>query len=191
MFTEFYEGGFYHVYGRGVDKRLVYEEDADKRFFLSRVCKYQRDEMGECVEVVAFCLMDNHYHMLIRQANKRGVTRFMRKLLTSYVMYFNRKYERTGTLFESTFKRKCVDTDGYLGNVVRYIHLNAVDLMSDKEATPKQILKFVKEYEWSDASEYIDSRGGLSDFFDDISYRDFLYGELLFPRSDLGAGFEV
>ncbi len=191
MFTEFFQGGYFHVYARGVDKRPIYIDDEDRQFFLSLMRRFQKVDSKCLVAIEAFCLMDNHYHMLIRQIGEGGVTKFMRKLLTAYVMYFNRKYTRTGTLFESTFKRKWVNTDGYLGNTVRYIHLNAKDLMTKETPTPKDILNFIESYEWSDVDGYIKGKGGLSSFFYDLSYRDFLYSEILFPRSDLKEGFEV
>lgn len=76
------------------------------------------------LELVAFCLMPNHFHLLIYQRRQGVMAEFMRSLLTSYSMYFNKKYKRSGALFESRYKASLISDDAYLEHITRYIHLN-------------------------------------------------------------------
>ncbi|OGY10268.1 MAG: hypothetical protein A3H88_00210 [Candidatus Blackburnbacteria bacterium RIFCSPLOWO2_02_FULL_44_9] len=123
------EGGCYHVYNRGVDKRDIYLDDQDYRVFLSFIKQYlspvepnfthplsdvtgfhpvrlrQLKSFYGDVELLAYCLMPNHFHLLLRQATKDGMAEFLRALATSYVMYFNKKYERQGALFQGCIKQ--------------------------------------------------------------------------------------
>ena len=84
------------------------------------------------VSILSYCLMPNHFHMLIRPLRADWMSKFMHRLITSYVMYFNIKYERTGRLFESEYKAVPTKTDGHFEHMARYIHLNALDLLDPK-----------------------------------------------------------
>jgi putative transposase len=148
----FAPGEFYHLYGRGVDKRDVFVDIGDwDRFvrmmffcngtkpvvlkgFPQRIplCKYL-DLRGEpLVEIGAYCLMPNHFHLLVRECVEDGVSKFMQKLLTGYTYYFNSKHERTGRLFESSYRSKHADSDRYLKYLFAYIHLNPIKLTNPK-----------------------------------------------------------
>ncbi len=147
------EGGYYHVYNRGVDKRTIFEDDLDYKVFLHLVktllspvppspkhpltevtgfnpvrLRPLTDTLYKEVDLVSFCLMPNHFHLLIRQSTINGLTKFMKRLATSYVMYFNKRNERTGHLFQGIYKAINVDADVYLLHLSRYIHLNPLDL---------------------------------------------------------------
>ncbi len=132
---------FYHIYNRGVDKRDIFldDEDRDRFIRLLFVCNsfkpliykdvrgfsfYEFDKGEEMVAIGAYCLMPNHFHILIREIKEGGTVKFMSKLLTSYSSYFNRKYDRTGTLFEGAFKASHLNRDEYLKYIFSYIHLN-------------------------------------------------------------------
>lgn len=126
---------YYHVYSRGANKQPIFRDDADYRFFMSlfsrslsiepqasRLTRYPHLR-GE-LELIAFCLMPNHVHLLIYQRQAGSMQQLMRSMMTSYSMYFNRKYARTGPLFESRYKASRIDHEAYLLHISRYIHLN-------------------------------------------------------------------
>ena len=144
----YYEDGYYHLYNRGVDKRSIFMDQQDCKYFLSRLRLYlstieelaleakddkelislSRRNLSKEVDLLAFALMPNHFHLQIRQHTKDGITKFMRRMLTSYSMYFNRKYKRIGALFEQRYKAVLVATDEQLLHLSRYIHLNPYEL---------------------------------------------------------------
>lgn len=139
--------GIYHVYNRGVDKRDIFCDESDYKFFLFLLKLYlseestPRSDLGvqlegrllerakaakffERIDLLAFALMPNHYHFLIRQKDDHDLTEFVRAVMTTYVAYFNKKYERRGPLFQGVFKAILIDNDDYLLHLSRYIHLN-------------------------------------------------------------------
>ena len=142
----FSEGEYYHIYNRGVDKRNIFMEGNDyvrfqKMLYVANstkpvvyktiqgvpLDKIERDE--QIVAIGAYCLMPNHFHILVKEISEGGITRFMEKLGTGYSMYFNKKYNRTGFLFQGNFKAEHVDSDEYLKYLYSYIHLNPVKLI--------------------------------------------------------------
>jgi REP element-mobilizing transposase RayT len=137
---------YYHLYNRGNSKQIIYKDRSDyKRFqYALYIANSQKSftfrELGELdvfdfereeqlVYIGAYCLMPNHFHILLKPAIEQGVQLFMQKLSTSYSMYFNQRYERTGGLFEGRFKSQWVDSDEYLKYLFSYIHLNPVKLI--------------------------------------------------------------
>lgn len=141
-------GEYYHVYNRGVDKRTIFEVSSDyKRFVESlylanldtptnvRDIKQTKDSVFEfehdekLVAIGAYCLMPNHFHVLLTPLQDGGVSKFMNKLATSYTMYFNKKYNRSGSLFQGPYKSSHADSDEYLKYLYAYIHLNPVKLI--------------------------------------------------------------
>ena len=146
------EDGYYHAYNRGVEKRDIFLDDQDYRVFLSFMKAYlsapetpflhpvaqvtgsdpvRLRPLGSFfgkVSLLAYCLMPNHFHLLIQQTPTNGMTEFIRALCTSYSMYFNKKYVRVGTLFQGVYKATHVDSDRYLLHLTRYIHLNPFEL---------------------------------------------------------------
>lgn len=142
-------GEFYHLYNRGTDKRKIFGAKRDYERFIStlylansqeniRMDNMQRVEEGSTllkevfeterseplISIAAYCLMPNHFHLLVRQNIDGGVSKFMQKLITSYTMYFNLKYERNGVLFQGKFKSRLVHEDRYLKYLLAYINLN-------------------------------------------------------------------
>lgn len=170
---------YYHVFNRGVDKRPVFTNKDDyKRFlYLLYACNdtkpvlnssfyYQgltsivEKERKKQVEIVCFCLMQNHYHLLLHQIANNGISCFMQKLGTGYTMYFNIKYGRSGSLFQGTFKAKHIDTETYLTHLTRYIHLNPAELKEPnwkKKGTknPYAVHEYIKNYPWSSYRHYL------------------------------------
>lgn len=175
----FAPGEFYHIYNRGVDKRVIFTNDADRRRFIRLMylsngdiafkyrdvekLPFEEIKTGEkSVAIGAYCLMGNHFHILIKEIKDGGISSFMGKLQTGYSMYFNRMHKRTGTLFEGTFKAKHVeDDDEYLKYLYAYIHLNPVKLSSagwESEVkhieNPKAASEFLEKYPWSSYLDY-------------------------------------
>lgn len=135
--------GCYHVIQRGVAKQILFEDERDYR------CYYER--MRECVrtfgcEIVAYCLMNNHVHLLIRSSDSAEVSRMMQKLGTGYAKYFNTKYDRSGHVFQGRFHSISIQSEQQLLACVRYIHNNPVKA---------KYCKAHKDYEWSSYREYI------------------------------------
>jgi putative transposase len=140
----------HHLYNRGTEKRKIFLAVKDYRRFLVLLylCNSEKDvrigdliknrswqelftiERGETViDLCAYCLMPNHFHLIGREKREGGTSAFMQKLMTAYTMYFNARYERTGTLFEGTYKAKHVADDRQLKYLVSYVHLNPVKLI--------------------------------------------------------------
>jgi putative transposase len=127
---------YYHIYNRGVNKQVIFREPADYNVFLNLLKRYlgekpQLDKSGREypwlkgeLQLLAFCLMPNHYHLLIHQETTESMTKLIRGIGTSYTMYFNKKYKRTGPLFQERFKAVMISRDEYLLHISRYIHLN-------------------------------------------------------------------
>jgi len=115
-------GALHHIMVRGIDKSSIFRDDQDKTRFLERLG--QTVSEGKCT-VYAWVLMDNHVHILFK-SGKDGISAVMRKLLTWYAQYFNRRHRRTGHLFENRYKSILCDEDNYLLALIRYIHLNPI-----------------------------------------------------------------
>lgn len=127
----FIPNGYYHLYNRGVEKRTIFIDQQDYAVFLSYLRNYLDPTLGsdpkslaDKMQLIAFCLMPNHFHLLVKQNTIDGITKLMRSMCTKYVMYFNKKYNRVGTLFQGKYKGVLVDNDTYLLHLSRYIHLN-------------------------------------------------------------------
>lgn len=127
---------YYHVYFRGGNRSRIFRDAADYEKMLQLFARYlslreTKNSAGVSfpnysyrLELLAFCLMPNHVHLLVYQRQQHAMTEFMRSLLTSYSMYFNKKYKRSGPLFESRYKASLIADDSYLEHITRYIHLN-------------------------------------------------------------------
>ncbi|HSX18812.1 MAG TPA: transposase [Candidatus Saccharimonadales bacterium] len=156
------ENGYYHVYNRGVEKRRIFEETRDyQRFvnyfklYLSPIESLRREDpllrssivnanLSDQVDLLAYCLMPNHFHILLKQRTKDGMTKLMRQISTGYSMYFNKKYERVGALFQGIFKACLVENEDYLLHLSRYIHQN-----------PKDRGVSLSDFQWSSYSAYM------------------------------------
>lgn len=155
----FATGELYHLYNRGTEKRKIFMSAADYERFIALLfsCNgtaavrlddlakhansqgsalrvlFDAFERGKTlVDLCAYCLMPNHFHLLAREKEEGGISRFMQKLTTGYTMYFNTRHERSGSLFQGRFKAAHVDNDEYLKYLVSYIHLNPVKLLEPK-----------------------------------------------------------
>ncbi len=127
---------YYHIYARGASRHEIFLEASDYYVFLELFRRYLsmeeiRDSAGmpyaklyEDIELLCYCLMPNHFHLLVYQVNEGAMQRLMRGVMTGYSRYFNKKYKRSGSLFESRYKASMIMSDAYLMHITRYIHLN-------------------------------------------------------------------
>lgn len=156
LIKEYAEESYYHIYNRGVDKQVVFKQQEDFVVFLGLLKRYLGSELQKNsnridhpnyfneVELLAFCLMPNHFHLFIYQAdNKDAITRFMRSIITAYSMYFNKKYKRVGPLFQQRYKAVRITDEAQFEHISRYIHLNPAKY---------------SDYEWSSYSYYLSKK---------------------------------
>lgn len=150
------DGGFYHVYNRGVEKRIIFEDEQDYRVFLKYLKEVlsppdpknfkatfnlqgqsytppRRPGKNYCdeIDLLAYCLMPNHFHLIVKQKNRDSLEGFMRATMTRYSMYFNKRYDRVGSLFQGRYKAVLVNSEDYLLHLSRYVHLNPFEYTND------------------------------------------------------------
>ena len=120
---QFLPDHYYHIYNRGAGQQSIYRKEGDYAHCL----KTLKAVAGECnIVIIAYCLMPNHYHWLVRQVGETSAGELPARVFKSYSQWFNLVHKRSGTLFESRFKVRLVATDEYLRHLCRYIHLNPV-----------------------------------------------------------------
>lgn len=171
---------WYHCFSRGVDKRTVFESKDDANRFLMilylangtepiqlfntnkpTLDKSFREDRGKpIVSIGAYCLMKNHYHLLIKEITEGGISAFMRKLGIAYTMYFNARNQRVGNLFVRPFRSRHVSDDGYFQRVLQYIHCNPAELYEPgwKRGHVKNIRMLEKrlvDYRYSSLRSYV------------------------------------
>jgi putative transposase len=178
-------GEIYHVYNRGVDKRDIFMNKVDYIRFLHDLYEFndkahapaferryksiknaghrksyiEQHAQEPIVDVLAFCLMKNHYHLLVRPITENGVQSFMKKLNIGYAKAFNAKYNRSGYLFQGRYKIKHVDQDEYLKHLICYIHLNPLKFLKklnkNKRIDLDQTWEELMGYRWSSQLDYL------------------------------------
>jgi putative transposase len=177
---EFGIGEFYHVYNRGVEKRVIFLDEADHKRFVKllytanstksvHLSNYQGLALigiprgQQIVAVGAWCIMPNHFHLLLKESIEGGISQYMHKLLTGYTMYFNKKYRRKGALFEGTFNVRHLDSDEYLKYQYAYIHLNPIGIIdagwkNKKIKDKNRAKKFLNSYQYSSFQDHAGSK---------------------------------
>jgi len=181
---EFSSGNYYNLYNRGVDKRVIFSGQADydrleaylyilndsenpraANFFNGRRNSelFTSARTQPLIAIGAYCLMPNHFHILATPMVENGISKFMQKLQTAYTMYFNEKYVRSGSLFESTFKASLIENDDHLKYLFAYIHLNPAKLFNadwkQKDAHEfRYLASSALDYRYSSAGEYLTSK---------------------------------
>lgn len=190
-------GEWYHCFNRGVDKRLIFSSDADYQRFLTllyicngtvhirlsdqydtsleSILKDNTLNRGEpLIELGVYTLMPNHFHLVCKQIHEKGVALFMQKVCTGYTMYFNKKQQRTGSLFSGTFKSKHVSDDRYFKKVVSYVLLNHVELFEPKWKEGKgdttQLEEKLKLYPYSSLLDFLGEKRLKGSIVSDISH---------------------
>ncbi|MRX72829.1 transposase [Bacillus lacus] len=134
--------GVYHIVFRGINRQTIFEDETDKHRFLETLAKYK---VISGIELYAYCLMDNHVHLLVKETDE-SVSVFMKKLSSSYVYWYNLKYERCGHLFQGRFNSENVEDNLYFMTVLRYIHQNPLKA---------GVVRSVWDSKWTSAHEYI------------------------------------
>lgn len=175
---------FFHVYNRGVEGRNIYLDDEDYLFFTSLLKRHlsTSPQTGKkraykhfrpFIDLNAYCLMPNHYHLLIYQKdNPTALAKLMSSIITAYTMYFNQRYGRRGPLFETRYKASPIVDDTYLLHISRYIHLNPAEF---KLWPHSSYIAYISEYDFPDilAPEVIldlfDSKKAYAEFVDDYT----------------------
>ncbi len=182
---QFSIGEYYHLYNRGTEKRTIFLDNADIRRFLhllylcndtapvhmsaiqgstlngkKAVSALDQPRSKPTVAIGAYCLMPNHFHLLVKEIAENGISTFMHKISTAYTMYFNKRYERTGSLFQGRFRSSHALSDEYLKYLFAYIHLNPVKLVQPdwKETgikNRKKTERFLKDYHQSSYQDYV------------------------------------
>ena len=145
-----FDGAIYHVTARGVEQRVIFDDDKDREHFIKR--------LGEAVEVTGvrlylFCLMSNHFHFLI-ETPKGNLSTFMHKIQTAHTVYYNLRHDRAGHLLQGRFSVKLVQGDEYLYGLSRYIHLNPVYVGRNQKKPLKDRISILKGYKWSSYQGY-------------------------------------
>lgn len=172
--VNFVDDEFYHIYNRGNNKQLIFHDDADRHRFVKLLYTanskknlvvrnfsktvYQLERGERLVSIGAYCLMPNHFHILITQKNNGDITKFMHKLGTAYSMYYNNKYVRTGKLFEGKFKSEYANSDQYLKYLFSYIHLNPLKIMDSdwkNKDVSRESVDFLENYRFSSYLDYL------------------------------------
>lgn len=196
MQSSFANEHIYHIYNRGVEKRDIFLNTKDYLRFIANLYEFndasptfnfgrhhiqipievrlQSARKNPPVKLLAFCLMPNHFHLMIQQNSDGGITKFMRKLGTGYTNYFNIKYNRVGALFQGKFKSVLLEREAHFIHLPHYIHLNPLDLHSPEWRDRKvknmdAALKFLYHYRWSSFSDYAGKKN-----FPSVTDREFL-----------------
>jgi REP element-mobilizing transposase RayT len=133
--------GIYHIIIRGINKQIIFEDKEDREKYLEIVQHYKQIDG---YQIYGYCLMDNHVHLLVREG--RDVSQSMKRIGISYVYWYNKKYNRSGHLFQDRFKSEAVESDEYFLTVLKYIHYNPMKA---------GLTKNIDQYEWSSYKEYI------------------------------------
>lgn len=151
---QFIPNGYYHVYNRGSEKRIIFSCHRDYSKFLQKV-EENAKKFG--INILCYCLMLNHFHFILQQAGEKSITLFMNAIQLGYAKYFNVKYERVGPLFQGRFKAKSIESDEYLLHLSAYIHKNSIaDLVdSGNPLDSRNLSKQLREFPYSSYREYI------------------------------------
>ncbi|MEK7085124.1 MAG: transposase [Patescibacteria group bacterium] len=166
------EKEYYHIFNRGVEKRAIFLDDRDRWRFITTLVVSQGEESfpqinravplikqghfdkeifqkildSQYTELVSFCLMPNHFHLIMRELREGGISKYMQRVLTAHTKYFNTRHGRAGHLFGSKFQYQHIDSNEYLNYLSAYVHLNPREL---KAWHGKEI-----DYPWSSFQDY-------------------------------------
>lgn len=226
--VQFANGEWYHIYNRGVEKRKIFMGPKDYERFKLGMREFNGEERTELrsfaetsteakpprksrqakqkqtnplVELICFTLMPNHFHFILRQLVEGGISAFMHKLGGGYTMYFNTKYERTGSLLQGPFGAIHIMGNTYLLHLSRYIHLNIIELIQpdwkEKGIMNKEGARvFLRSYPYSSYHSYLGKAGSGIELKNDIildqfetskDYEDFVLEWLVKDLKFLGS----
>ncbi|OGH38501.1 MAG: hypothetical protein A2905_02040 [Candidatus Levybacteria bacterium RIFCSPLOWO2_01_FULL_36_10] len=204
--TVFADGEFYHIFNRTINKETIFSRSSECNRFLLSLFYYQHlnlpaklsyflsfgfdkrleviknlEEIQKRIEIICFCLMPNHYHLLLKQLAKDGISSYVRLFQNSFTRFFNTKNTRSGYLFEGQFKAVRVEDNNQLLHLNRYIHLNPYSSFVVKH------LEELEDYPYSSFAKYLGKKQNnliachkeivLSQFPDIKSYKRFIYDQ--------------
>lgn len=144
------DGKICHHIVQGINKEYIFKEDEDKKKYLNLLRKYYKDYE---IDIICYCIMDNHAHLILYSANIENISTFMRKVNSIYAMYYNKKYDRVGYVFRNRFKSILILTREQLYVCIKYIHMNPVKA---------NIVKNEDKYKYSSYNDYLNKSGFLN-----------------------------
>ena len=192
--TPFAENEYYHIYSRGVEKRkifltvkdydrfmaLLYIMNQDLSFRMDNFLQAHKNNLSEIfkekrentlVSILGYCLMPNHFHLILYEHTEGGISKFMGKLLTAYSMYFNIKYERSGPLLTRPFRSEHINNESQYMYIFSYLHLNPLSIIQKgwKENGVKnkqEAEKFLQNYKYSSYLDFLENNRPESSILD-------------------------
>lgn len=211
--TPFVEKEYYHIYSRGVEKRKIFLSEKDYNRFMAllyimnqsdpfRMDNFLRDNKNNLqnifkekksknlVSILGYCLMPNHFHLILYEHTEGGISKFMGKLLTAYSMYFNTKYERSGPLLTRPFRSEHISSESQYMWIFSYIHLNPLSIIDKtwKEAgikNKKEAKEFLENYKFSSYQDFLGKKRPESVILDFSLIPEYIKGmELDFERHE-------
>ncbi|MBI4023052.1 transposase [Candidatus Berkelbacteria bacterium] len=180
-------GEIYHVYNRGNRKQPIFFSQYDYDRFTRKFVAYAA-EHG--LTIFSYCLMDNHFHFLVRQDKDGAITRVFLRLCTSHAKFINTKYDLVGSLFQQGFKSKHIIDESHFLHLTRYHHRNAMDILGTTlRVEPEEALQMLRQYPWSSLHQYLGdpARNQLQCSIDEfweiaqvrpVAYRKFMLEEI-------------
>ena len=175
----------YHIYSRGVEKRKIFMNTKDYDRFVAllyimnqdapfRMDNFLRNNQNNLknifkgkmekplVSILGYCLMPNHFHLILYEHTEGGISKFMGKLLTAYSMYFNTKYERSGPLLTRPFRSEHISNESQYMYIFSYVHLNPISIIEknwkeDGVKNKQEAEKFIKEYQFSSSQDFLEN----------------------------------
>ena len=196
---------YYHIYNRGNSKQKIFHDNGDYFHFMGLLfaCNsennfrifglgvkeslYDFERGKQLVSIGSFCIMPNHFHILIIQIEENGISKFMQKLTTAYAMYYNKKYKHTGGLFEGKFKSEHAGYDRYLKYLFSYIHLNPIKLIQKdwKEVgvkNKKEALEYLYNYQYSSYLDYLETKRIQSNILNKEAFPEYFPSKKSFTK---------
>jgi len=167
LIRNFEENSYYHVFNRGVEKRKIFIDLKDYKIFIYYLFIYlkpisivlskypelplrlQSKNLSAEVSLISFCLMPNHFHLLLRQNTKNGISKLMKQITNAYTEYFNKRNKRVGSLMQGPFKAVKISTDEQLIHLSRYIHLNPL---------VGNVVNNLDKYQWSSFASFFSEK---------------------------------
>jgi putative transposase len=209
---QYLENGYYHIYNRGVEKRLTFVDQQDYNVFLTYLEQYllpkndkalreklfspttryqdkdhiikllRLNNYSDEIKLISYCLMPNHFHFLVKQKSAQSIHKFMQSFMTRYTMYFNKKYNRVGSLFQAVYKAVLVTQEEQLIYLTKYIHKQSLALQGETlHAQPSSYKNYVeKKYdEWIRPEVVLQY---FSKLYKNLSYENFIAENDNYPQ---------
>ncbi len=151
----------YHIYNYGAHNEKLFRNKYDYEHFLALIFTHTRRGLVDNVEIIAYCLMAGHFHLVLREKTPCGISRSIHRLCTAYAMYFNSKYNRSGPLFQGQYRSKHVEDDDNLRYLIQYVHLmpygvrGPEQLMTAKQSFLYRAIERSRKYRYSSFKGYL------------------------------------